>query len=413
MSEIGETVDVDAPDDEAVLEDDRANLRDREDKESSRVSFVELFYDLVFVFAVTQLAIYLVDNLTPEGAVRGGVLFVAVWWLWINTTWATNRLDPDAAPVRFAIFALIAASFVLSMALPRAFEDRALAFALPYVAMQVGRTLFSAYSLAHEGEERASRTALRQAIWFALSGTLWIAGALVEADARINLWLLALAVELAAPWLGFPVPSLGREETRDLDVEGEHLSERCGLFIILSLGETLLVTGARAAEQEWTATGAAATAVAVVASLAMWWLYFDTGAKRGTRAFEEQHPGRLARVAYTYLHLPIVAGIVLSAVGDKGLLAHPHERVAWQDAVTILGGPALFLLGNFLFKNATSRRWPVSHLVGLALLGLGVLLTEWLDVLRLAAWAVGVLIVVALLERSLLRSRMAAYQGIK
>ena len=145
----------------------------------------------------------------------------------------------------------------------------------------------------------------------------------------------------------------------------------------------------------------------------MWWLYFDTGAKRGTRAFEEQHPGRLARVAYTYLHLPIVGGIVLTAVGDKGLLAHPLERVTWQDALTILGGPALFLLGNFLFKNATSRRWPVSHLVGLALLGLGVLLTEWFDVLRLAAWAVGVLILVAVLERNLLRSRVAAQQGIK
>jgi low temperature requirement protein LtrA len=413
MSNTGQTVDVEAPDDAAVLEDDRSNLRDREDEDSSRVSFVELFYDLVFVFAVTQLAAYLVDNITPEGAVRGGVLFVAVWWLWINTTWATNRLDPDAAPVRFVMFALMGASFVLSMALPYTFEERGFAFAIPYVAMQVGRSLFSAQALAGHGEATASRTALRQAIWFAFSGALWIAGALAEADTRIILWALALAVELAAPWLGYPIPRLGREETRDLDVAGEHLSERCGLFIILSLGETLLVTGARAAELDWTGTTTAATATAVVGSLAMWWLYFDTGSKRGTRAFEEQHPGRLARVAYTYLHMPIVAGIVLTAVGDKGLIAHPHEAITWQDALTILGGPALFLLGNFLFKNATSRRWPLSHLVGLALLGAGVLLTERLDVLGLAVWAVAVLIAVAALERGLLRSRTGAEQGIK
>jgi low temperature requirement protein LtrA len=336
-----------------------------------------------------------------------------VWWLWINTTWATNRLDPDAAPVRFAIFGLMGASLVLSMALPDAFGERGLAFAVPYVAMQVGRGLFSAHSLARNGEPEQAQVALRQAVWFALSGTLWIAGGLAEADARIVLWVLALALELIAPWLGFPVPGLGREETRDLDVSGEHLSERCGLFIIIALGETLLVTGARAAELEWTPTTVVAVTTAVVGSLTMWWLYFDTGAKRGTRAFEHQHAGRLARVAYTYLHLPIVAGIVVTAVGDKGLIAHPHDAVAWTDAVTIVGGPALFLLGNFLFKNATSRRWPVSHLIGLGLLLSGVLLTEWLDVLGLAAWTVAVLIGVAALERLLLRSHRAAVQGIK
>lgn len=413
MTDTGQGLDVEAPDDKAVLEDDRSALRDREEKGSERVSFVELFYDLVFVFAVTQLAAYLVDNVTPEGATRAGVLFVAVWWLWINTTWATNRLDPDAAPVRFAMFALLGGSFVLSMALPRAFEDRALAFVLPYVAMQVGRTLFSARSLGRHAEGRQARASLRQAVWFAGSGVLWVAGALAEADMRVNLWALALGVELGAPWLGYAVPGLGREGSRDLDVEGEHLSERCGLFIIIALGETLLVTGVRAAELTWTPTAVAAIATAVAGSLAMWWIYFDTGSKRGARAFEEQHPGRLARVAYTYLHLPIVAGIVLTAVGDKGLIANPGDPVSWPGAIALLGGPALFLLGNFLFKNATSRRWPLSHVVGLGLLGVGVLLTERLDVLGLAAWAVGVLVAVAALERGLLRSRAAAQQGIK
>lgn len=358
MNEVGQTLDVSAPDDEAVLEEDRSHLRDRQDEDASRVSFVELFYDVVFVFAITQLAGYLVDNITPEGMVRAAILFVAVWWLWINTTWVTNRLDPDASAVRFVMFALMVASFVLSMALPRAFEDRALAFSVPYVAMQVGRSLFSARSLGSYGHAREAQNALRQTIWFALSGVLWVVGALAEAETRIVLWAIALGVELAVLWLGYPVPRLGRSDSRHTDVEGEHLSERCGLFIIIALGETLLVTAVRASEQEWTATGALATGTAIAGSLVMWWVYFDTGAKRGTRAFEEHEPGRLARFAYTYLHLPIVAGIVLAAVGDKVLLTHPHDPVSWSDAVTLLGGPALFLLGNFLFKNTTSRRWP-------------------------------------------------------
>lgn len=413
MDDKAHTVDVQAPDDADVLRDDPSHLRDRDADDSARVSFVELFYDLIFVFAVTQLAAYLQENLTPEGGVRAAVLFVAVWWLWINTTWATNRLDPDADAVRIAMFALMGGSLAMSMALPQAFEGRALVFVVPYVAMQVGRCLFAARSLARHAEPAQARTPLRQAAWFAGSGAVWVAGALAEADLRINLWLLALAIELLAPWLRFPVPGLGRETSRELDIEGEHLSERCGLFVILSLGETLLVTGTRADGMDWTGTLVAALSVAGATTLAMWWLYFDTGSRRGTRAFDEQPPGRLARVAYTYLHLPIVAGIVVTAVGDKGLIDHPRDPAGWTDAVTALGGPALFLLGNFLFKNATSRRWPLSHLIGLGLLGLGALAVGEVRLLTLAAWALAALVAVAVLERTLLRSRGAAERGIK
>jgi low temperature requirement protein LtrA len=414
MSDIGKSLNVEPPDGEATLAGREGHLRDRASDKSGEVSFVELFFDLVFVFAVTQLAAFLVENLTPEGAVRSLVLFGALWWLWINTTWATNRLDPDGAAVRLVIFALLAASLVLSASLPRAFEDRGLGVALPYVLMQVGRTLFSAWATRSEAGAQEARRFLRQAAWFAASGVLWIAGALAEADARVALWALALAIDLLSPWTGHPVPGLGRTTTRDLDVEGEHLSERCGLFIIIALGETLLVTGARVASLEWDRVTVGAAAVALAGTLVMWWIYFDTGAERGSRAVGEQRdPGRLARVAYTYLHMPIVAGIVMSAVGDKGLLEHPLDPVGWSDAATLLGGPALFLLGNFLFKNATSRRWPLSHVAGLGLLAAGLLAGEWLNVLGLSVWAVGVLAVVAALERLLLSSRAGAEQALK
>jgi low temperature requirement protein LtrA len=347
----------------------RGYLRDRQDEDSAQVSFVELFFDLVFVFAVTQLAAYLVENLTPEGLIRALVLFLALWWLWITTTWATNRLDPDRGLVRGVIFALMAVGLMFSVSMPNAFDDRGAVFAAAYVLIQVGRSLFMVWALAQHGEDRQRETFERVSIWFGLSGFLWLGGALVEADLRVVLWGLALVIELVVPWLGFRVPGLGASSDSAWDVEGEHLTERCGLFIILALGESLLVTGTRMETLTWDSVTLLSFAVAFLGSVVMWWIYFDTGARRGTKAFERSsNPGRLARFAYTYVHLPIVAGVVVTAVADKLVLAHPVDPAGFAESLVILGGPALFLFGNLLFKNATSSRWPLSHAIGLALL---------------------------------------------
>lgn len=404
------------PDDEAaqLAARPRGYLRDRQDEDAAQVSYVELFFDLVFVFGITQLAAYFADNITPEGIVRVSVMFVAVWWLWINTAWATNRLDPDRSLVRLVIFALLGAGLVFSTGIPVAFETRAMAFAAAYVGIQVARSLFMVWALRAHEEHSEARHFFRVTIWFALSGVLWIAGSLVVADARVVLWSLAAATDLLVPWMGFWLPGLGRSSIHEWDIEGEHLAERCALFIIIALGESLLVTRGRLGEAEWTAVIWAAFGIAIMGSLAMWWIYFDTGVQRGTRAFEEAHdPGRLARFAYTYVHMPIVAGIVVAAVGDKFLLDHPGNPADWRAALSLLGGPALFLLGNFLFKNATSRRWPLSHVVGLVLLGAGLFLAGSMTILGVATYGFAVLLVVAVLERMLLYSRRASRQGLK
>lgn len=391
----------------------RGYLRDREDEDSARVSFVELFYDLVFVFAVTQLAAYLADNLSAEGAVRAAVLFMAVWWLWINTTWALNRLDPDRSLVRAVIFVMMGAGLMLTVSIPQAFADRALVFAVAYVAMQVGRSLLMVWALGHAGEHDQRRTFLRNAVWFSISGVFWIAGAIVQGELEVILWSIALLIELGVPWIGYRVPGLGQSTSEAWDVEGEHLTERCGLFIILSLGESILVTGSRMAPLEMNAVNLTAFAIAILGSIVMWWLYFDTGARRGTKAFERaEEPGRLARFAYTYIHLPIVAGVVVVAVSDKLLLDHPEDRPDVWAALVILGGPALFLLGNFLFKNATSRRWPLSHVIGLALLALPIPWLGAFSLIALAGWTVVAMISVAILERVFLRSKEAARVGV-
>lgn len=348
----------------------RSLLRIRGGHDSGRVGMVELFFDLIFVFAVTQLSHTLLAHLDAEGALRTALLFVGVWWVWIYTSWITNWLDPERLPVRLMLFALMLAGLLLSSSIPKAFGAHGYAFAGAYVAMQVGRTLFMLWAAAHAGDRNLGRNFQRIAVWLSLSGAVWIAGAFAEPQARLGWWALALAIELVSPSVYFWVPGLGRSRTLDWNIDGHHLAERCALFIIIALGESLLVTGATFAEREWGAATVAAFLAAFFGSVAMWWMYFDTGASRATHRFvHSDDPGRIARLAYTYLHLPIVAGIVVCAVADEIVLVHPgHAENAGIAA--ILGGPALYMAGNALFKWVTNDRRlpPFSHLIGLLLL---------------------------------------------
>lgn len=346
-------------------------LRTRKGQAHHRVTFVELFFDLVFVFAVTQLSHGLIAHFSPLGLLHTGMLLLAVWWVWIFTSWVTNWLDPEKLPVRGLLLAIMAAGLVMSASLPEAFGSRAWAFALSYVAIQVGRTLFMLWAM--RGHDRALElNAWRILVWMTVSGTLWLAGAACEGSLRLLLWALALAIEYTSPSLGFHVPGLGRSSTDDWNVEGGHLSERCALFIIIALGESILVTGATFSEQTWDAATVTAFASAFVGSLAMWWLYFDTSAEVGSHTLSHSDdPGRLARLAYTYMHLPLVAGIIVSAVGDELVLAHPDGHVSTAMAIAVPGGAALYLLGNTLFKHAIIGRWQTSSLIAaFALTGL-------------------------------------------
>jgi low temperature requirement protein LtrA len=380
----------------------RSLLRTRSTHEHGRVTMVELFFDLVFVFAVTQLSHTLLDHLSPIGALQTLLLFVAVWWVWIYTSWCTNWLDPETSPVRLLLFALMLCGLLLSSSLPDAFGERGLLFAAAYVAMQVGRTLFMLYAL--RGVHAALfRNFLRIAVWLMVSGTLWIAGGLAEGEARVACWVGALLIEFFGPIAFFWVPGLGRSSIDDWDVDGGHLAERCALFVIIALGESILVTGATFAGLPLDASHTSAFVIAFVGSVAMWWIYFDSGAERASRRIvHAADPGRQARTAYTYQHLLIVAGIIVCAVADEIVLTHPGHADDAGIAV-ILGGPALYLLGNALFKWTTNDRLipPLSHLAGLILL---LALSLAARPLHLSALALGgattaILVLVATWER--------------
>jgi low temperature requirement protein LtrA len=370
-------------------------LRVRAAHAHSKVTFVELFFDLVFVFAITQLSHTLLEHFTAAGVAQITLLLLTVWWVWVFTSWFTNWIDPDITAVRLMLFALMLAGLVLSTSLPEAFGSRGLAFACAYVFMQVGRNLFMLWCLRHHNPGNF-RNFQRITVWFVLSALFWLAGGFAEGNARFALWGLALAIEYAGPSQGFWVPGLGRSTTADWDIEGAHLAERCGLFIIIALGESILVTGATYAAHDWTPLITAAFLTAFIASVAMWWIYFNIGAEKASEMIAAaDDPGRLGRVAYTYIPILLIAGIVVTAVGDELVLAHPAGHVDVKTAFSVITGPALFLFGNLLFKRVTLRRPALSHMVGLAMQVLLILAVPVASPLLLSAASTAVLIVVA------------------
>ena len=342
-------------------------LRIRKGHEHARVTFVELFFDLVFVFAVTQLSHALLAHFTALGAVETLLLMMAVWWVWIYTSWVTNWLDPERIPVRLMLFAIMLAGLILSSSIPKAFAELGLVFALAHASIQIGRTLFMLWGV--RGHVSQTVNFRRILAWLCVSGLFWILGGLAEGEMRLAFWVMALLIEYAGPSLGFWTPGLGHSTTADWDVEGGHMAERCGLFVIIALGESILVTGATFSNLAWTLPVVLAFLSAFVSSLAMWWIYFNAGAERGTEMITSSgDPGRLARLAYTNIHLFIVAGIIVTAVGDEFTLAHPDGHADMKMAAAIAGGPGIYLIGTLLFRRAVTGLLPKIQLAALVLL---------------------------------------------
>jgi low temperature requirement protein LtrA len=312
---------------------------------------LELFYDLVFVFAVTQVSHLLLTHLTWEGAGQAAMVLLVVWWSWNYTTWVTNELDPDSIVVRLLLIALMLGSLLMAIAIPKAFGDRALLFAGSYVAIQVGRHLFLTFVAADRGTIERLRAA-RILTWFVAAGVLWIVGAVADGPGRTALWLAALAIDYAGPLVTFWVPVRGPMASHTWwEVGTEHFAERFQLFIIIALGESIVITGATTADLDLTVARVTAFGLAFLATAALWWLYFNLVATIAQRRLAEaENRTLLARDAYTYLHVVIVAGILLSAVGDEIVIAHPTDELSDAEVIAVVCGPALYLLAHVLLR---------------------------------------------------------------
>jgi low temperature requirement protein LtrA len=340
--------------------------RRRDSGQEQRATSLELFYDLVFVFAVTQVSHLLLENLTWQGAGRAMLVLLVVWWAWNYTTWVTNELDPESVVVRLVLIAVMLASLLMAVAIPDAFGERALLFAGSYVAIQVGRHSFLTWGAAARRtleRERAGRILT----WFVAAGVLWIAGALVDDPARTVLWLCALAVDYAAPLVLYNLPGRPRLTHETWEVETTHFAERFQLFMIIALGETVVITGATTAERDLDAATVTAFSLAFLATAAMWWLYFGYVATIAQRRLElASDRTRLARDGYTYLHVLLVAGVILSAVGDELVIAHPTEHLSTAEAAAVVGGPALYLVAHVLFRLRMGRSLSTKRLTAAA-----------------------------------------------
>jgi len=318
--------------------------------EEQRATSLELFYDLVFVFAITQVSHLLLEHLTWAGAGQALLVLLVVWWSWNYTTWVTNELDPESLSVRLLMIALMLATLLMAIAIPQAFGEHALLFVGSYVAIQVGRHTFLTFAAAEPGtieRERAGRILT----WFVAAGVLWIAGALVDGPARVAFWLAALALDYGGPLVTYRVPGLPRVAPEAWSVGTEHFAERFGLFVILALGESIVITGATTSALDLDTARFVALGMAFLLTAALWWLYFTSVARIAQRHLElSENRTLLARDAYTYLHLIIVAGVIVSAVGDELVIAHPLEMLPGDQVAAVVAGPAIYLLAHALFR---------------------------------------------------------------
>ena len=319
------------------------------DGASQRASTLELFYDLVFVFAITQVSHLLLEHLTWAGVLQSLIVLLAVYWSWNYTTWTTNELDTETVPVRLLLLSLMLVSLLMAVAIPQTFEAHALLFAGSYVAIQIGRHSFLTFAAADRGTVERERAG-HILTWFVVVGVLWVAGALFAGPERIVLWLIALALDYCAPLVTYWVPGRRRLAPATWNVGTEHFAERFGLFIILALGESIVITGATTSELDLDAARVIAFVMAFLGAAAIWWLYFTSVSTIGEHYLEvSENRTILARDAYTYLHVVFVAGIILSAVGDELVIAHPTEILPPYEVAAVAAGPAVYLFAQTLF----------------------------------------------------------------
>ena len=370
-------------------------LRDRSG--GQRVTNIELFFDLVYVFAVTQLSHHLLSFPTVGGALQTVLLLAMVWLAWSYTTWVTNWLDPERIAVRLLLVVLMLISLAMSAALPRAFTDMGLVVGGAYAVMQAGRTAFMVVVLrGHPLRANFERILA----WCVVSGALALAGGFVHGYPRWVLWLLAVGVDLLGGAVGFVTPRLGRSLTSDWTIEGGHFAERCQAFILIAFGESIVTIGTVLADKpSVTAANATAFVVAFAGAVALWWLYFDRSAAAGASVIAaSDDPGRLGRSAYHLIHPVMVAGIIVCAAADDLVLAHPGAAASTAAAWMILGGPALFLAGHAAFKVVVWGYLPRPRIAGIVVLALLGPAAGAIPRLALAACAAVVVLAVAVTD---------------
>ena len=329
-------------------------------REGERVRPLELFFDLVFVLAITQCTALILGEPSWGRLAEAMLVLALLWWAWTSYAWLTSVVDPEEGGVRIALIGAMAALLLVALCVPDAFDDRALEFALAYSAVRVGH--IALFVLASRDAPALRRSVLGLAVGTGLGCALLIAGALLDTGLQIALWTLALAIDTGEPYFA------GSEGWRLVPL---HFAERHGLIVIVALGETIVALGV-GADIGLTFGVAAAAVLGIVLVSELWWIYFDVVAianvRRLVRATPGQEQNALARDVYSYLHFPLVAGIVIAAFGLHETLAHVKEPLDDVAAFALLGGVAIYLLGHVAVRLRGAHTWNRRRLVLAAVL---------------------------------------------
>jgi len=350
-------------------------------REGERVTPLELFFDLVFVLALTQCTTLIARTPTWEGMLKGMLVLGMLWWSWTGYAWLTSVVDPEEGAVRLAMFAAMAAFLVAALCVPGAFGSEALLFACAYAAVRAAHIVL--FMLASREDAALRHSVIGLAGSTATGAGLLFCAAFTNGTLQLSLWGVALGPDMGGPFL------FGDEGWK---LVPGHFAERHGLIVIIALGESIVAIGVGAK----TVIGAgivAAAVLGVVVTAALWWVYFAVvaivAARRLARAEEGRERNEIARDSYSYLHFPMVAGIALIAVGIKRTIGHVDDPLKLIPAAALLGGAALYLLAHVAFRlrnmRTLNRRRLVCAIVLLALLPAGAALPALVTLGILAA----------------------------
>ncbi|MEU5908192.1 low temperature requirement protein A [Micromonospora sp. NPDC047467] len=367
-------------------------LQRREDPR--RASFLELFFDLTVIFALTRLSRAILDDLSIHGGFRVLVLLAAIWWVWFVTAWSADWFDPRAPLIVVLLLWVMFGGLLMAAAVPTAFDQHALVFAVAYVAIHLGRAALLLPALwGHPAQLRTARVA----IWFAVSGVLWIVGAVV-ARAREVLWALALLLEYGLARLGWPTPKLGRSSWTDLQVNGDHLSERYQQIFIIALGELILMAGVTYSDAGFDQQRTMAFVLAFVTAAALARLYLvPAGGRVGTAIQAAGPPGSKLALLAGYLHLVMIAGVLATSVALEMTIDNPALRDQGHLVVGVVG-PALFLTGRILLSTLVDSNLPWARLIGVPAIIVGGIVSMRLSQLAASGVITVLLLLIVLLD---------------
>jgi low temperature requirement protein LtrA len=360
------------------------------------VTPLELFFDLVYVFAIGQLSHHLLEHVDLRTGAETAIMTLAVAYAWYMVAWGANWLDPDRLPVRLLLVGLMFASLLMSAAIPDAFDGRAWLFVTGYLLIQIGRSLFLIIALRGRA---LGEHFVNDLVWEVVVGGLWIAGAISDGDARLALWGAAVVATHAGTWTLHWLPGRGRAiDLSHTEIAGGHLVERFRLFFIIALGETVLTMGTAFSDEPFELERLLALAFGFSGTVALWWCYFQRAERIGVDVAKRAEDAGAVGWWGTWTVTLMVLALIGIAVGDELAIAHPGDDATLGFTLLTFGGPALFLLAQVIFLHETVGHVPRSRPVGVVALAILAVATAPLTLIVGVAAATVVLVAVAVAD---------------